>query len=74
MPNYSKKIVYLSKAQYQELVANNSVTVNGVTVTYNENDIYVTPQEEPIVDVKINNVSIGTFDAYYPYYRRIISS
>jgi len=43
VPNYSKKIVYLSKAQYQELIANNSVTVNGVTVTYNENDIYVTP-------------------------------
>lgn len=59
MPNYSKKIVYLSKAQYQELIANNSVTVNGVTVTYNENDIYVTPQAEPITDVKINNTSIG---------------
>lgn len=59
MPNYSKKIVYLSKAQYQELITNNSVTVNGVTVTYNENDIYVTPQAEPITDVKINNTSIG---------------
>ena len=60
MSNYSKKIVYLSKAQYQELIANNSVTVNGVTVTYNENDIYVTPQVEPITDIKINNTSIGS--------------
>ena len=60
MPNYSKKIVYLSKEQYQELLTNNSVTVNGVTVTYNENDLYVTPQTEPITDVKINNTSIGS--------------
>jgi len=22
----------------------------------------------------VNNVSIGTFDAYYPYYRRILNS
>ena len=60
MPNYSKKIVYLSKEQYQELITNNSVTVNGVTVNYNENDIYVTPQAEPIADIKINNTSIGS--------------
>ena len=59
MPNYSKKIVYLSKEQYQELLTNNSVTVNGVTVTYNENDLYVTPQTEPITDIKINNTSVG---------------
>ena len=57
MPNYSKKIVYLSKAQYQELLANNSITVNGVTVTYNENDLYVTPQEEPITSVQLNGSS-----------------
>ena len=57
--NYSTNIVYLSKAQYQELLTNQTITVNGTTVTYNENDIYVTPQAEPITDVKINGTSIG---------------
>ena len=58
MPN-SKQIVYLSQAQYAELIANGSITVNGVTVTYNENDIYVTPQAEPVTDVRINGTSIA---------------
>ena len=49
MPNYSKKIIYLSKEQYQELITNNSITVNGTTINYNANDIYVTPQEEPYI-------------------------
>ena len=60
MPNsYSRQIVYLSKAQYQTLVSEGSITVDGTTVTYNENDLYVTPQSEPITDVQINNVSIN---------------
>lgn len=37
------QIVYLTEEQYLELMNNGSVTVNGVTVTYNENDIYITP-------------------------------
>ena len=59
MNDYSKNIVYLSKAQYQELITNNTITVNGQTITYNDNDIYVTPQEEPITTVKINNTTIS---------------
>ena len=59
MPDsYSKNIVYLSKAQYQTLIANNTLTVDGVTITYNADDIYVTPQDTPVTDVKIDNVSI----------------
>ena len=58
MPNYSKQIVYLSQAQYQELVINGTITVDGVTVTYNENDIYVTPQAEPVTDVQVNGTSV----------------
>lgn len=41
--NNLNQIVYLSEAQYQELMNNGSVNVNGVTVQYNENDIYITP-------------------------------
>ena len=60
MPNaYSRNIVYLSKEQYQTLIANGTITVDGTTVTYNENDIYVTPQANPVEDVKINNTSIA---------------
>ena len=59
MPNtYSKQIVYLSKAQYQTLVSEGSITVDGTTVTYNENDIYVTPQAEPVTDVQVNGSSV----------------
>lgn len=56
--DYSKNIVYLSKEQYQELITNETLTVNGQTITYNDNDIYVTPQAEPVTDVKINGTSI----------------
>ena len=59
MPN-SKQIVYLSQAQYAELIANGTITVDGVTVTYNENDIYVTPQAEPVTDVRINGTSVNS--------------
>lgn len=49
MPNYQKHIVYLSDEQRQELFTNGSITVNGQTVTYSDNDMYVTPQETPYV-------------------------
>ena len=37
------KIVYLSEAQKNTLFTTGSVTANGVTVTYNSNDLYLTP-------------------------------
>lgn len=47
-----KKIVYLTETQKEELFTNNSVTVNGVTVTFNADDLYVTPNggSAPVVD------------------------
>lgn len=38
------KIVYLSEEQKEELFENDTITVDGVTINYSENDIYVTPQ------------------------------
>jgi len=58
MPN-SKQIVYLSQTQYAELIANGTITVDGVTVTYDENDIYVTPQAEPVTDVRVAGTSVA---------------
>lgn len=60
MPDYSKNIIYLSKAQYQELVTNGSITVNNETITFSENDIYVTPQAEPVTDVRVNGTSVSS--------------
>lgn len=54
----TEQIVYLSQAQYAELLANQTITVDGVTVTYSENDIYVTPQDVQIADVRINGTTI----------------
>ena len=51
------KIVYLSEAQKDELFENGSVTSNGTTITYNENDIYVTPSSD-IIDIRVNGTSI----------------
>ena len=58
MSDVAKNIVYLSKEQFSELIANGAITVDGTTVTYNENDLYVTPQAEPVTDVKVNGISI----------------
>jgi len=59
MSNYSKNIVYLSQQQYKDLITNQSITVDGVTIEYNENDIYVTPQSEPVTDVIVNGNSVN---------------
>lgn len=37
------KIVYLSEAQAQTLFAAGTVTAGGVTITYDANDLYITP-------------------------------
>lgn len=37
--------IYLTNAQYNELVANNTLTVNGTTITYNKDTIYITEDD-----------------------------
>lgn len=41
-----KRIVYLSNEQAQTLFDTGSVTSNGITVNYDENDLYVTPDTQ----------------------------
>lgn len=36
-------IVYLSSAEYATLLANGTLTKNNRTITYNANDLYITP-------------------------------
>ena len=44
------KIVYLSEAQASELFANGSITVDGTTITYSANDLYLTPENAEYVN------------------------
>ena len=38
-----QKIVYLTDAQYADLIANGSITVGTTTINYSANDLYLTP-------------------------------
>lgn len=40
--------VYLSEEQFAELKKNGTITVNGQTVVYDENTIYMTPEVEEV--------------------------
>ena len=43
--SYLNKVVYLSEEQKNTLFANNTITVNGTTVTYDSDDLYIVPDE-----------------------------
>lgn len=45
MSNYLQKIVYLTEEQAQTLFNTGTVTSNGITVNYNDNDLYVTSDD-----------------------------
>ena len=53
------KIVYLSEAQLQTLFTNGSVTSGNTTITYSENDLYVTPAS-PAAEVSVLSPSGNT--------------
>lgn len=44
MADNLQKVIYLSNSDYDTLVASGSVTVGGITITYSDNDIYLTPE------------------------------
>lgn len=52
-------VVYLSDAQYTTLINNGSITVGDKTVTYNANDLYVTPTAGVLPVAPTTN---GTYD------------
>ena len=45
MSDYLQKIITLTKAQYDSLITNGSLTYSGGTITYNPNNIYLTTDE-----------------------------
>lgn len=62
MSNYLQKIVYLTEEQAQTLFSQGQVTSNGITVSYNDNDLYVTTDDYSIkVDTTTNWTAKNTF-------------
>ena len=58
------KVVYLSEEQKNTLFTTGSVTANGTTVTYNPNDIYITPPAYDAVPTA-NSSNLITSGAVY---------
>lgn len=58
-----QQLVYLSDEQFQTLVAQGSITVDGQTVEYSEDDIYVTPQKDayikPVTGIPASDLADG---------------
>lgn len=48
MSEYLNKIVYLTEAQAQTLFNNGSITSGDKTISYNPNDLYITPENNII--------------------------
>lgn len=44
-----RKIIYLSEAQKTELFTNGTITVNNITIDFSNDDIYITPQTDPVI-------------------------
>ena len=40
-----KDVIYLSNSDYATLVSTGTVTINGTTLTYDDNNVYITPEE-----------------------------
>lgn len=58
-----EKVVYLTEAQKETLFTNGTLTANGNTITYNDNDLYITPKEGEIVRRALDLTSIRTSHA-----------
>ena len=43
-----KRIVYMENSDLTELIAKGSITKNGRTITYSDNDLYITPDEDKL--------------------------
>lgn len=56
-----KRIIYLTEEQKNTLFENNTVTVNGKTINYDSNDLYITPDQYTVsANVPANAVFTDT--------------
>ena len=54
-----QKVVYLSESQAQELFTNETITVDGVTVNYSADDLYLTPDNSGDFVLKTGDTMTG---------------
>lgn len=47
-----KRIIYLTKDQKEELLANKTITVNGKTVEYDKDDLYIVDAESIVLPLR----------------------
>ena len=47
-----KRIIYLTKDQKEELLANKTITVNGKTVEYDKDDLYLVDAESVVLPLQ----------------------
>lgn len=47
-----KRIIYLTKDQKEELLANKTITVNGKTVEYDKDDLYIVDAESVVLPLQ----------------------
>ncbi len=45
---YLGKVMYLTQAQYATLQSTGTITIDGVTYTYSDNDLYLVPSGEDL--------------------------
>ncbi len=55
MASFMKRLVYLTEEQLQTLFSTGTLTVDGRTITYSDDDMYVTPQPTPLYATDIGS-------------------
>lgn len=53
--NYLEQIIYLSRADFNTLINNGTLTKNNQTITYNENNLYITPENFSAADISVTS-------------------
>ena len=70
-----KNVVYLKEEDYIKLKTNGTVEVNGQTITYSDNDIYMTPDNTDSklasMEAKIYELGLNTGTKWYKHTRSV---
>ena len=54
-----KNVIYLSNEDYETLITTGTVTINGTTLTYDEDNLYITPDDGSASPVQTVNTKTG---------------
>lgn len=60
-----QRIIYLSATEYTTLITDGSITKNGRTIVYNDNDLYITPETgDDTIGVLSHKLTFGANGEY----------